>query len=158
MSTASADRARPMLDCHRRKAVAAVGDFGQRGSLRSASFRATRLRCQSQAAASVADSTGKRDSSVTPRLLHQSRRNHRSLPCVCRVRLGRRGLIENVPIESGPRLAQPQSRAVEICAPSANAASFAHTTEGATGLSTKAKVAKPQSAPAMTRSRPMISA
>ena len=31
---------------------------------------------------------------------------------------------------------------------------MAHTTEGATALSTKAKVAKPQSAPAMTRSRP----
>ena len=39
-------------------------------------------------------------------------------------------------------------------APSASAASLAHTTEGATALSTKAKVAKPQSAPAMTRSRP----
>ncbi len=34
-------------------------------------------------------------------------------------------------------------------APSASAASLAHTTEGATALSTKAKVAKPQSAPAI---------
>ena len=43
-------------------------------------------------------------------------------------------------------------------APSASADSFAQTTDGATALLTKAKVAKPQSAPAITRSRPTMSA
>src|ERR1700752_2024539 len=43
-------------------------------------------------------------------------------------------------------------------APSASADSFAQTTDGATALLTNAKVAKPQSAPAITRSRPTMSA
>ena len=54
--------------------------------------------------------------------------------------------------------AQPHRREEAMRAPSASADSFAQTTEGATALLTNAKVANPQSAPAITRSRPTISA
>ena len=50
------------------------------------------------------------------------------------------------------------SRALATRAPSASAESLTQTTEGATALLTKAKVAKPHSAPAITRSRPTMSA
>src|SRR5437764_744714 len=45
-----------------------------------------------------------------------------------------------------------------IAAPSASALSLAQTTDGTTGFCCAAKVAKPQSVPAMTRSRPTMSA
>src|SRR5438045_4316332 len=51
----------------------------------------------------------------------------------------------------------PQRRSVAIAAPSASALSLAQTTDGTTGLVCPAKVAKPQSVPAMTRSRPTMS-
>lgn len=51
---------------------------------------------------------------------------------------------------------QRQSRSLAIRAPSASALNFAQTTDGTTGLSVQAKVAKPQSAPATTRSRPTM--
>ena len=55
--------------------------------------------------------------------------------------------------ETLPREAQPNRRREAMRAPSTSDCSFAHTTVGWISVD-PAKEAKPQSAPAMTRSRP----
>jgi len=56
------------------------------------------------------------------------------------------------------RLTYPHSRLLAMAAPSPSARSFAQTMLSATAGSVRTAVPKPQSTPAITRSRPMTSA